>query len=507
MYLMKSKSLLCIISALLVSSATSIDAKQVNKPSSKNAKYSNEMDKEKSVKQENSTGKPQLTISGAATFHGNFGDPDLTYYKGNPTEAEKTDKDTSATRMCAGEANIEVKAIGTLENGVRYLADFDIDAMKDDTEVDKMYISFSKDGWGTLQMGNLKGPDAKCIYSGQQLLGGTGGLDGTIPHEIDFATGVISPINLIGYSNKATKIVYYSPRIYGFQFGFAFTPDTKQHGHNDKNRRTGLSSNGNDNGMFQKGDGSQKPAGRNNMAFALTHEYQFKNGIGTKISAVYVCESTKKVTTKSYGYVEYPTAQENESNKDIKPGIGDVEKSKDVKLRNARSFALSATVSYQKWSFGVGYLNNGKSRTPKDIFVEKVVGDGVAPAGNGVANGTTRIYTVGNFLGTENSNAGQAWNCGIQYRLNDNWTLSGVYHHMSRKVDTGAKTRGNALNFAAEYKICDGLMVFFEYDYVQTKSHDLACAAYNSLSKDKKAQNAIKKQAANLFVVGAKVSF
>lgn len=505
---MAKKALLCITSLLLASSVISVSAKQDKKTTySKNVNSSDGMENEKSVKQESSAEKPQLIISGAATVHSNFGDPELTYYKGNPTEAEKTDKDTSATRMCAGEANIEVKAIGTLANGVRYLADFDIDAMKDDTEVDKMYISFSKDGWGTLQMGNLKGPDAKCIYSGQQLLGGTGGLDGTIPHEIDFATGVISPINLIAYSNKATKIVYYSPRIYGFQFAVSYTPDTKHHGHNDKNRRAGLSSNGNDNGMFQKGDGSQKPAGRNNMAFALTHEYEFKNGIGTKISAIYVCESTKKVNTRSYGYFEYPTAQEDNPNKDIKPGIGDTEKSKDVKLRNASSFLLSATVSYQKWSFGIGYLNNGKSRTPKDIFVEKVVGAGAGAGGNGVAVGTTRIYTVGNFLGTDKSNAGRAWNCGFQYRLNDNWTFSGVYHHMTRKVHTDAKANGNAINLAAEYKICDGLMVFFEYDYVKTKSCDEACVAYNSLSKDPKDRNAIKKQTANLFVVGAKVSF
>ena len=489
---MKTKTSLKIISALLILSVTGIQAESPN-----------EMDKEKSVKQEASAKKPQLIITGAATVHGNFGDPDQTYYKGNPAGAEKSDKDTSMTRICAGEANIEVKAMGTLENGVRYLADFDIDAMKDDTEVDKMYVSFSKDGWGTLQIGNLKGPDAKCIYSGQQLLGGTGGLDGTIPHEFDFAAGVISPINLVGYASKATKVVYYSPKMYGFQLGFSITPDTKQHGHTDKNRHAGSSSNGNDNGMFLKGEGSQKPSGRNNMAFALTHEYEFKNGIGTKISAVYVCESTKKVNTKSCGYFEYLTAQENNPNRVDTPGIANAAKSKDVKLRNVSSFLLSATVSYKKWSFGVGYFDNGKSRTPKDIMGEKIIGTGA----NGVANGTTRIYTINNFLGTDKSNAGKAWNCGVQYRLNDNWTLSGVYHHMSRKVATDAKTHGDALNLAAEYKICDGLMVFFEYDYVNTKSHDIACAAYNSLYKDEKDRNAIKKQTANLFVVGAKISF
>ena len=495
---MKRKLLLPLVSTLLVFSITEINA---------NASK-DKMDKEKSVKQENSAEKPQLVIGGSAEVHANFGSPDQTYYDGNPKEAEKSDKDTSMTRICAGEANIDVKAIGTLANGVRYQAEFGIDAMKDDTEVDKMYVSFSKDGWGTLQVGNLKGPDAKCIYGGQQLLGGTGGLDGTVTHEIDFATGVISPINLIGYSNKATKVVYYSPKMYGFQLGFAFTPDTKQHGHNDKSRQIGSSSNGNDNGMFQKGDGSQKPSGRNNMAFAITHEYEFKNGIGTKISAVYVCESTKKVTTKSYGYYEYQTAQENAPNRQDQCNIADNDApTKDVKLRNASSFALSATVSYQKWSFGVGYLNNGKSRTPKDIIVKKIPGTDPNAAQYGIDPANTRIYTVGNFLGTENSNAGQAWNCGVQYRFNDNWTFSGVYHHMSRKVDTGAKTHGDALNLAAEYKICDGLMVFFEYDYVKTKSHDIACKAYNSLSKDKKDRNAIKKQTANLFVVGAKISF
>lgn len=450
---------------------------------------------EKSVRQEDSAEKPQLIISGAATVHGNFGDPEQTYYEKNPTGFEKSDKDTSMTRICAGETNIEVKAIGSLANSVKYLVDIDFDAMKDDTEVDKMYISFAKDGWGTLQMGNLKGPAAKCIFSGQRLLGGTTGLDGTVPHEFDFAAGVISPLYPVGYSSKATKVVYYSPKIYGLQLGFAITPDTKQHGHNDKNRHAGSSSNGNDNGLFQKGDGGQKPAGRNNIELALTHTHEFKNGIGTKFSAIYVCEQTKPVKVKSY-------------EKDVVNVTGvvtwrDEAVEKKVKLHNASSFLLSATVSYQKWSFGVGYLNNGKSRTPKEELDTSVAGAG----GNGIAVGTTRHYCIGNFLGTNKSNAGQAWNFGAQYRLNDNWTFSGVFHHMTRKVDTDAKTHGNAINLAAEYKICDGLMVFFEWDYVRTKSCDKACERYNLVYKDIKDKNAIKKQTANLFVVGAKISF
>lgn len=505
---MAKKALLCITSLLLASSVISVSAKQDKKTTySKNVNSSDGMENEKSVKQESSAEKPQLIISGAATVHSNFGDPDQTYYDGNPAGYEKSDKDTSMTRFCAGEANIEVKAVGALENGVKYTADFDIEAMKDDTEVDKMYLSFSKDGWGTFQMGNVKGPDAKCIYSGQQLLGGTGGLDGTVPHEFNLPPAVISPLYTVATQAKSTKLVYYSPRIYGFQFAVSYTPDTKHHGHNDKNRRTGGSSNGNDDGMFLAGDGKEKPSGRNNMAFALTHVHEFKNGIGTKFSAIYVCESTKKVNTRSYGYFEYLTAQEDNPNRVNTINISQHEHSKDVKLRNASAFILSATVSYKKWSFGVGYLNNGKSRTPKDIIGDKLVGGTPEADADGVGRNNTRIYKVGNFLGTDKSNAGRAWNCGFQYRLNDNWTFSGVYHHMTRKVDTDAKANGNAINLAAEYKICDGLMVFFEYDYVKTKSCDEACIAYNSLNKDPKDRNAIKKQTANLFVVGAKVSF
>ena len=75
---------------------------------------------EKSVKQEDSAKKPQLIISGSATVHGNLGDPDQTYYEGNPDGYEKTDKDTSMPRIVAGEANVDIKAVGKLDNGVEY---------------------------------------------------------------------------------------------------------------------------------------------------------------------------------------------------------------------------------------------------------------------------------------------------------------------------------------------------------------------------------------------------
>ena len=468
--------------------------------------YEDKQAEEKTVKQEDSADKPQLTISGEASIHANIGDPDYTYFDKNPTEAEKRSKDTGMSRVAIGDHSLVFKGSGKLQNGVKYAVIFDLEAMDGNVEADKMYIQFSHDRWGTLQIGDVKGPEKKCVYSGQQLLGGTCGLDGTLPSEFDFATGVISPLYNVGNTSKATKIAYYSPRVCGFQLGIALTPDTKLHGQTNKDRHAGSASTGNDNGLFTKAGGSQKPSGRNNIALALTHVHEFQNGITTKLSAVYVTESTKRVKTSSYGYVDVSTADES---KITGNGVVENEYTKEVKLHNASAFLLSATIDYKKWSIGVGYVDNGKSRTPKneeELVNKKVVGPGEG-VDAGVEAGTTRYYYVGNFLGTGKSNAGKAWNIGAQYRFNDKLTFSGVFHHMKRKVHTNNHTKGNAITIAADYKICDGLMVFAEFNHISTKSCDLACYMYNSCFKDTKERNAIKKQNAQLFVVGAKVSF
>lgn len=418
---------------------------------------------EKSVKQEESANKPQLIISGSGEVHGNFTSPDHTYYKSNPAGYKKTNKDSTMTRICAGEANIAFKAIGGLYNWGKYGVVIDIDTMKDDTGVDKMYVMFYINGLGIFEMGNVKGPDVKLVYDGQRLIGGTCGVDGTVVHDIDYASGVISPVYMIGYTSKAAKIAYYSPKIWGFQFAAAITPDTKQHGHNDKDWHAGSASNGNDNGMFLKGDGKQKPSGRNNIVFALSHSHEFENGLTTKLSGVYLFEDTKALDVKS----------------------ADADGS-DIKLRNARSYHLSATVGYKQLQIGAGFINNGKSRTPKNA---------------------SEIRNIGNFLSTDKANAGRAWNIGAKYTLDDHWAFSTVFHKTQRRVDEGQKTKGNMLTFAVEYKVCDGLMLFTEFDHISTKSTKTACDRYNMIFSDPKDKNAIKKQKCQLLAIGAKVSF
>ena len=251
--------------------------------------------------------RPQIVLSGSAAVHNSFTKPKVKTYQGDSNGLFKTTKkpemDSTMARLVSGEADIEFKAIGRLQNGVEYGAYFDLYAMKGDTGMDKVYLQFTRTGWGTLQIGNLKGPEAKMLCSGQQLLGGTCGIDGTVEHDIDQVEGCIRPLYVIGNSSKATKIVYYTPRVYGLQFGVALTPDTKHIGHNDKTWRAGDSSAGNDLGLFRKGsDDKQRPSGRTNVALGLSHAHDFKNGFATKVAAVYVFEDTRPILLHNYTY-------------------------------------------------------------------------------------------------------------------------------------------------------------------------------------------------------------
>lgn len=454
-------------------------------------------------------GMPEFDISGSASFFGSSSDPSITYYGGENQPAQiktdqksntKTDKDTSLTRFVGGEAEIVFAAKGDLINGWKYGAKLALDAMKDDTGIDKMYLIFERDNIGTFHAGNVKGPESTFLASGQNLIGATCGVDGTVTHDLNYATGVISGINMVGVSGKSTKIVYYSPKLFGLQLGLSIAPDTKHHGHNDKDWHSGNASNGNDYGLFTKGDkDKERPSGRNNIALGLKHEHDFGNGWSTKISGVMVMEDTQPVNTNCYvGDTDTKTYKETTSytNKELTEGksttyteqlVGPV--ATKIKLRNARSYHFTGTVTYKDWSFGAGYLNNGKSRLPVDSTYTSDTGLAVLPGG---------------FIAAKDSNAGHAWNIGARYNLGKNWSFAGVYHRTDRKVTAGQKATGNMFTFTTDYLVCPGLKLFVEVDHVVTKSSDYACAVYN-LVRDKK--DAIKKQHATLFAIGAKVSF
>ncbi|MDR2459088.1 MAG: porin [Holosporales bacterium] len=444
---------------------------------------------EKTAVEQKTVGKPNIKFYGGAEGFVSFVSPKYTYSKKDMDDTNvgaiaandiekvtKTDKDTSTPRAVGGEAAIGVKVNGTASHGIEYGAVIELDAMKGDTGVDKMYVLVGRKNAGVLQIGNVKGPEAVFLCGGQQLIGGTLGVDGTVPSDVDAATGVISPLHVVGYTNKATKIVYYSPRVWGLQAGVAFTPSTSHVGHDKRDRSSGTSKLGNDEGLYAPKKDAQRPSGRTSLSFGLNHKHEWTKKIRTEFAAVYLCENTRKITLK------YADADHS------------------ITLRKAKAYHVTVTVFYGDLGIGFGYLNNGKSRLPKNYSEFNTTTVNGAQHGNG------------GFIAEEGANAGSAWNIGVQYKYND-WTFAAVFHKSQRKVNASQKTKGNMLTLTADYKVCEGLGLFAEFDYIQTKSCEKACALRNAFANDgvavagdRKAV-AIEKQKCPVYAVGVKVSF
>lgn len=418
-------------------------------------------------KNEGKAPEVELKISGEASVH--FGGTSNRFTYNNKDDHIRSKKDTSMPRICAGDAEVVFDAKVLMGNGYTFGSKIAMDAEKGDTGVDKMYVFVQKDNLGSLFAGNIKGPESVMLCSGQNLIGATTALDGTVPHDIDFATGIISPLYVVGATSKATKIVYYTPRFFGFLLGVAITPDTKHIGHDDKDWRTGDSSNGNDNGLFNKGlNDKERPSGRNNISVGLNHTYQINDDWTTKVSFIYVAESVRSVKTEcridKYGKMDF----------------------RELSLRNTRAYHATASVRYKKLTIGTGYLNNGKSRLPDRKCYEG------------------EFFTPGGFITDINGNAGYAWNVGAKYELDDKWTFGTVYHNATRKVNASEKTKLHALSFSVDYKVCPGFALFSEFTYVRGKSCETACKLYDS---SQKANKSIKDQKSALFLVGMKMSF
>lgn len=438
-----------------------------------NAELVDKINKEAAEKQTEKSTKPEFIISGFAGFSTNISNPNVTYYSGDHA-GQDAPKDTSMARAVGGEAEIDFEARDKLSNGWKYGAKLCMYAHKKDTGIDKMYLFFERDNVGTIYAGNVKGPDQSMLCGGQQLLGGGAGLDGVVPHDIDFSTGLISPLNMVGVSGKATKVVYYSPKIFGFQAGIGITPDTKHVGHQDKDWTAGNSSNGNDCGIYIPGTKEkQRPSGRNNIGLGLKNEHKFSDTLSTKIGVFYTWENTQDINLNL-----------------IRDGKVD-SNSTAVKLRNASSYQTTASIKYKDFTLGCGYLNNGKSRMP-------------------VANTYTNDTLIpGGFMSNKDGNAGQAWNVGARYNY-QKWIFSTVYHNMQRKITKDDKVTGHAISVAADYIICAGLKVYAEVDYITSKSCDVACNMYSLAHRNNDSSvgtKSIKKQDAGMITIGAEVSF
>ncbi len=76
--------------------------------------------------------------------------------------------------------------------------------------------------WGEVRFGNDDGASDNMKVTAANVAAGTGGIDG-------WSNIGVVPFHFMN-SSDATKIIYYSPKVGGFQFGVSYAPDSGQNG-------------------------------------------------------------------------------------------------------------------------------------------------------------------------------------------------------------------------------------------------------------------------------------
>jgi predicted porin len=137
------------------------------------------------------------------------------------------------------ESEIRFLARGKADNGLAYGFDVEVQTQTNDsTNADEVWFFIDSPSFGRIEIGDqddapdrmmIDGADAQAGRGGNNVGTDTGGVIGrTELATIDSAT--------ITRSGDSSKVIYFTPRFSGFQFGASFTPDTGMDGGEDANR-------------------------------------------------------------------------------------------------------------------------------------------------------------------------------------------------------------------------------------------------------------------------------
>jgi hypothetical protein len=387
-----------------------------------------------------------LGIGGWANFQSTFTDQQFSQGKGRGVHFDVEDP------------VVNISFRGRADNGLEYFADFKIHA-RNIAEVDP-YIGFAG-SWGTLELGNTKGPAQTLSVGGENIVAGSGnwgyetgenlsdfteiwnmpksllgrtyqnlvfapatgplglsqndgtaGVAGTAGGGFQGAEAVgfqaVEP-RLVGDTGVSTKIVYYTPRLAGVQVGLSYAPDETGR---DVNFVEGTTARGLDREFVSRDDN-----GANQDTFEAAINYQ-KSYRGVDFSAAWVGIHAKAETASFNTQFGGPLGQ-------LLPDNG-------TDLRDINSWAAGGSVSYRGFTFAGEYGDNGTS---------------------GMAEDLSNVYTAANTLGASipalgatipgevSGDAGQWWNAAAAYDFGAT-QVSISYFHGDQNIDTCGITAG-----------------------------------------------------------------
>lgn len=431
---------------------------------------------------------PDLSISGHVKFEMWFDDQDKDLPRAHHFEID--------------DAEIRFRARARADNGLRYgvKIELDIDERSGDVGTDEARIQLSG-AWGTMRLGDDDGVEEVMTYAGENLMIGQSGFDGGLGNGFDFLDISRPGPDLIGDTEDATKISYFTPRFLGIQAGVSFTPDSGHDLGEDRSRIKGI------NLSPSFSSSSFNPAGfrvdtETNVAAGVNFVRNFGGlNLAASAIAIWADAETRQITTELDANLADDGADPATT-----PTI--------LPIEDVFSWQAGGTISWGGFALGGGYGESGDSLSFGDL----------APLLNAEADGVADLKSVDPDY--------HFWTAAARYRTGPFAAHLGYFRSESQgwqwqAIDIGPspgfapdgdldvnifshETEIDIYTVGAEYVLAPGLKFYAEYDHIEV-NREFQGVAFNNddtvVITDFLTAPADEENDGDVFMLGAQVSF
>lgn len=268
---------------------------------------------------------PKLNISGSTSFNSWFFHNDKKLLPGSADNSPcKLQKYGRGQLFTVDDPRLKFAVDGKLDTGMDYGLVFALDASVNATKAVRENYLFFGGSWGKIIAGDTYGVLSTMSFGGYDQWGGTGFIEGAdFDRVVNYTTGVFHSVNLVGDSNRDTKLTYLTPRWEGIQLGITYVPRTEHRGEEPINSITSTVT-------------PKKPFDTDNISNGINFIHKFANGFEMALSATSVFAART--------HSEFTGAPPR---------------------RKTFSYAFGGTFSYEDIGFSVEYGNNTRSREYK----------------------------------------------------------------------------------------------------------------------------------------------
>lgn len=320
---------------------------------------------------------------------------------------------------------------------------------------DRHYI-FLNSKFGTWRIGNDMGPNHHLCRLAQKNMN-TLWLEGTLDRSFSNPVWYFHGTHLVGHSGIATKISWYAPKYKGIQFAIAYTPNTAHNGFtvredNNPHRLWGNLVRNDNPYVWLKDKDQDQPYGTHNVNVAAAYKIE--------------CGSYRVGFAGSYIF-DRSKIYHNRTVQDVS---------------NVSSYMVAGSFGKGRWTVATEYMNNGKSRLPKD---------------NKLA-GTLTIQNA------HEGDAGKAVNTSLRYDIDVQSSVSLGHQYSWRRWNKNDKVSRSVYSLTYKRNLAKDLDWYIETNYISAKVPESVVRAVKTLPDTQEVQ---KSNSGVFFGTGFSVKF